>query len=348
MKKCVDVQRSAAKHCLLANNKALILVMFFTLLGTGCTSNASDNHQSPVNQTQSQTTVKNPQEIRRTRERQGESNFVLPSKKNNLPALKIGVLRIQNATKQAYLIKYLEEYLESYLGRKIDFQIAKNYPEIVDLLAQNKLDVAYLGATTYLEALEKGVKVEPLVAPIDKYTGQPWYRACIIVRVDSQIKTLNNLKGKRVAFVNQSSIYEYLMLLGNPHKLGIETEWSFAQIINTGSYDQTISALDDGIVDAAAINIFSYLETEKDAKLTANKFRILWKSPPIPPSPIVVSQKLSPKLIKQLKLAFISSPDGLEDIVETESDGYTLVSPSDYTSIEQIRQDLNLISIPTK
>jgi phosphonate transport system substrate-binding protein len=41
-------------------------------------------------------------------------------------------------------------------------------------------------------------------------------------------------------------------------------------------------------------------------------------------------------------------PVGIEDITGTESAGYTLVSHADYTNIEQMRKELNLISRPDK
>ncbi|MEA5621706.1 hypothetical protein [Nostoc sp. UHCC 0251] len=49
-----------------------------------------------------------------------------------------------------------------------------------------------------------------------------------------------------------------------------------------------------------------------------------------------------------MKEAFISSPDGIEDIVGTESAGYTLVIASDYAPIQELRQELNLISTLAK
>ncbi len=302
-------------------NKSIIMFLsvFMMLLNTGCTKKISHSSPPPVDK--------------------------IPK---NLPSLKIGILPTQNAKDQQEMLNQFDNYLEKSLKRTIDIKLAKNYNEAVDWLVEEKVDIAYLGPLTYLEALDRGAKIEPLVAPIDKNTGQPWYRSCIIIKSDSPIKTLKDLRGKRVAFVDKSSTSGYLMPLAALSKLNIDPEQDFSQLIYAGNHNKSMEALENGMVDAAATNIPSYLKQQKKGKLTSDNSRILWESNPLPQSPVVVLKKLPPELIKQLKQAFINTPDGIEDINGTGSSGYTLVSPSDYEPIQQIRKDLNLIASPSK
>ena len=291
----------------------MFLSVVMILLNTGCTQKISHSSPPPVDK--------------------------IPK---NLPALKIGILSTQNPQDQQQMIKRFDNYLEKSLKRTIDVKLAKNYNEAVDWLVQEKVDIAYLGPLTYLEALDRGAKIEPLVASIDKNTGQPWYRSCIIIKSDSPIKTLTDLKDKRVAFVDKSSTSGYLMPMAAFKKLNIDPERDFSQLIYAGNHTKSMAALEDGIVDAAATNTSAYLKQQKKGKLTPQNSRILWESAPIPQSPVVVSKKLPPELIKQLKQAFINTPDGIEDITGIESAGYTLVSPSDYEPIQQLRKDTQL------
>lgn len=342
------------RYYLLSKNIVLILTIIMTLVTTGCSGILSQNNYSVVDK-------------------------VPINNKQNLYKLKIGVVPTENLREQERMIKPLKEYLEQSfrggdeiepqsktIGRQtkqntegiqkkqnaiaisLDFQIGKSYQQIIDLLVQDKLDMAYLGPVSYLEAVDRGAKIEPLVAAIDKHTGEPWYRACIIVKQDSPIKTLKDLKGKRIAFVDKLSTSGYLMPLATFKKLEIDYKRDFSQVIYTGSHSKSLAALEDDIVDASATNISSYLKRQKIGKLTPQNSRLVWQSAPILNFPIVVSKKLPPELIQQLKQAFLSSPEGLEDILGIESAGYTLVTPSDYAAIEQFRKDLNLISVPTK
>ncbi|RUR72231.1 phosphate/phosphite/phosphonate ABC transporter substrate-binding protein [Chlorogloeopsis fritschii PCC 9212] len=264
--------------------------------------------------------------------------------KYNKQNLRIGVLPTQSQAEQQRMIKPLDEYLEKALGQQVDFQIAKDYKQVVDWLVEEKIDMAYVGAVSYFEALERGAEVEPLVAPIDKYTGRPWYRAAIIVNKNSTIKTLQDLKGKRVAFVSKSSTSGYLMPLAALTKLGIKPERDFTQVIFPGTHAKTEAMLEDGLVDAVATNIPSYIKRQTIGRLTPENSRILWESAPVPHSPMLVSKKLSPIVIKELKRAFLNTPAGMEDIVGTQAAGYTLVVASDYAPIEQLRVQLNLNS----
>lgn len=256
--------------------------------------------------------------------------------------LRVSVLPTQNKTEQEKMIAPLEAHLEKVLGQSVDFLIASSYQDNVDMLIDGRANAAYTGAVSYFEALERGAKVEPIVAPIDKYTARPWYRACIIVAADSPIKTLKDLKGKRVAFVSKSSTSGYLMPLAALRQLKIDLEKDFAQVIFGGTHAKTEAMLEDGIVDAIATNMPSYNKRQRLGKLTPQNSRVLWESAPVPHSPFLISTNLHPEIIENLKEAFLTVPPGLQDIVGTAAIGYTLVHASDYQPMEDLRIQLNL------
>lgn len=266
------------------------------------------------------------------------------SSNDDMQPLRIGVLPTQSFKEQQRMIKPLEKYLEKSLETEVNFQIAADYKQVVEWLVDGKIDMAYVAAVSYLEALSEGAEIEPLVASIDKYTGRPWYRAAIVVKVDSNIKTLKQLKGKRVAFVNKSSTSGYLMPFSALNELGINPKREFKQVIYPGTHAKTLEALKNGDIDAAATNIPYYLKQQKIGKLKPEEFRVIWKSAPIPPSLIVVSKKLSADSIKKLKTSFLKSPEGIEDIFGRQSAGYTSVEDADYTPIRKLRANLRVNS----
>ncbi|MBM0745718.1 phosphate/phosphite/phosphonate ABC transporter substrate-binding protein (plasmid) [Phormidium sp. CLA17] len=264
------------------------------------------------------------------------------------PVLRISVLPTQNKAEQEQMIAPLDAHLEKVLGQRVEFLIAASYKDNVDMLVDGRANAAYTGAVSYFEALERGAKVEPLAAPIDQFTNRPWYRACIIVAASSPIQTLADLRGKRVAFVSPSSTSGYLMPLAALKQLGIDPDRDFAAVIFGGTHAQTEALLEDGKVDAIATNIPSYNKRQSLGQLTPGNSRVLWESAPVPHSPFLVASNLPPALIEKLKEAFLTVPPGLQDIVGTQAQGYTLVEASDYEPIQQLRIQLRLTADTSK
>lgn len=259
-----------------------------------------------------------------------------------IPTLRISILPTQSRAEQERMIKPLKRHLEQVLRQKVEFLIASSYKDNVDMLVDGRANAAYTGAVSYLEALERGANVKPIVAPIDKFTNRPWYRSCIIVRANSPIKTLQDLKGKRVAFVNQSSTSGYLMPSAALKELSIYPHRDFDKVIFGGTHANTEELLENDVVDAIATNIPSYIKRQNLGKLTPTNSRVLWQSSPVPHSPLLVSQDLPAELIESIKEAFLTIPNGIEDIVGTQAAGYTLVVDSDYEPIKKMRVQLQL------
>ena len=264
------------------------------------------------------------------------------SSNENIKPLTIGVIPTQSFKEQQQMIQPLDEYLEKNLETEVNFQVASDYKQVVKWLVDGKIDMAYVTAVSYLEALEAGADIEPLVAPINKFTGRPWYRAAIIVEANSNIQTLQQLRGKRFGFVNKYSTSGYLVPFAAFAKLGINPEQEFKQTAYLGTHSKALAALENGDVDAVATNISYYLKQQKMGKLKAEDFRVIWESPPIPPSLIVVSQKLSTDIRKKIKISFLNAPEGIEDIYGGESAGYTSVGNAQYTRIKALRANLEL------
>lgn len=254
--------------------------------------------------------------------------------------VRISVQPTQDKAEQEKMIAPLDAHLEQVLGQRVDFIIAKNYQDGVDMLVDGRANAAYAGVVSYFEALERGVKVKPLAAPIDQYTVRPWYRSCIIVAADSPIKTLTDLKGKRVAFVNRSSTSGYLIPLATLKQEGIDPDRDFAQVIFAGTHAQAKTLFIENKVDAITTNLATYKRSKEVGKLTAKNSRVLWESEPIPHAPVLVSEELPSELIEKLKEAFLTTPSGIKDLMGAETAGYTLVEAEDYEAIEQLRRQL--------
>ncbi|AUT03507.1 phosphonate ABC transporter substrate-binding protein [Nostoc sp. CENA543] len=330
------------------SSKILISGAIALLLTISCTDNASKYNRSSIEATPSSSPLRI---YRRTQERQGTVYEGSPteSSKDDLPKLRIGVMPTQNQTDQEKILQALDKYLEEYLKRPVEFQIAQDNKEVVQLLVENQIQIAYLGSVTYLEAVDKGAKIQPLVAPIDTISGQPWYRMCIVVNANSNIQKLSDLKGKSIAFVDQTSNFGYLTALAEWKQERQENPYQdFTQVIYVGNHEQSMAALENNLVDAVATNLTACNNQQKDGKMPTKNIRIITETILTPNFPIVVSTELPDQVNHQLQQAFLSLPKGLDLIGGSQSDGYTLVVAAEYDQIQKIRQELNLISLPSK
>lgn len=306
-----------------------ILALAVTLICVGCT------HRENTRATQEDKTA------------QLGTSTKLPTdrathKDSELATLNMAVIPWQVSAEQEKQLQPLADYLTKTLGRPVKFQITKDYDTSVNLLVEGKVELAYLGAFSYIKARLANPQVQPIVAPIEKTTGRPWYTSIIVVNSDSSIKSLKDLKGKRFAFVSKSSTSGYLVPMAQFNDIGIEPDRDFGKVTYAGSHDKVKEELIAGKVDAIADDKRSYLAQQKAGKLDSSKYNIIWESQPIPNAPIVASSKLPPQLIADLKKAFIKAPDGLLDPSGSESAGYTLAQDEDYTPMRKLQERLGL------
>lgn len=302
---------------------SFLLTFTLSIINFGCTTERIENHSQPS--------------VDRT-----------TSSNNAIKSLNVVVIPALSPTEQAQQLKSLSDYLGNKLGIKVDFQVAKDYNTAVELLVTGKVEMAYLGPLTYIKAKKLNPEIQPILAPIEKSTGRPWYTSIIIANSAKGIKTIQDLKAKQFGFVSKSSTSGYLVPIVHLKKSGIEPERDFAGVQYSGSHDKAEADLEAGIVDAIADSKPSYLKGQKSGKLLDKKYKIIWESEPIPLSPIVISKKLSPPLVTEIKEALINAPEGLADITGAESAGYTLVQDSDYEPIKQLQENLEAQSIQTK
>ena len=258
----------------------------------------------------------------------------------------VAVIPALSPSEQEKQLQSLAEYLEKSLGYPVNFQVAPNYEQAVELLVNNQVEVAYLGPLTYVQARQRNAQLEPILAPIEKSTGRPWYTSVIVANTAKGIQSLSDLKGKRFAFVSRSSTSGYLVPMSHFRAIGLNPDQAFAAVKYSGSHDKAEAELAAGTVDAIADSKPSLQKRQQAGKLDPKQYRVIWESAPIPMSPIVVSKQLAPDIVSNLKKALINAPEGLADITGAESAGYTLVEDADYEPIRQLQKSLEANSGP--
>jgi phosphate/phosphite/phosphonate ABC transporter binding protein len=102
----------------------------------------------------------------------------------------------------------LEPYLSDALKRPVKVVILGSYEELSQALASGKVDLAWVEPVAFVVAQQKNRDVQAIAKALRR--GKLYYRAALIVRADSPVQALADLKGKSVAWVSKSSASGYL------------------------------------------------------------------------------------------------------------------------------------------
>jgi phosphate/phosphite/phosphonate ABC transporter binding protein len=122
-----------------------------------------------------------------------------PAQPDEPPPLRVGV--VPNVAPEQQRARYapLADQLEDRLGRDVELVVASNYAGVVTALAAGRLDVAYLGGLTYVQA-ERQVPLTPLVTEVDQETRSPQYLSAVVVRRDAPHRSAADLVRGRASF----------------------------------------------------------------------------------------------------------------------------------------------------
>ncbi|KNZ68313.1 phosphonate ABC transporter periplasmic phosphonate-binding protein [Thermincola ferriacetica] len=255
--------------------------------------------------------------------------------------LRVGLVPNQAPDKIKAKYEPFKDYLSSKLGMKVELFVANNYAGVVEAMASNKLDMAYFGGLTYVQARQK-VPVHPIVTEVDSETKTTKYYSLIIAPADSPVKTLADLKGKIFAFGDISStsgsLYPRIML----DKAGLKVPDDFANVIYTGKHDATALAVQNGKVDAGGLEgrILNRLITE--GKIDKSKIKVLAKSDYIEGYPWVVLDSMDKELENKIINAFLTMNDK-KLLKLMNAVRYEKVTAEDYKYIEEQAARLGLL-----
>ena len=96
--------------------------------------------------------------------------------------------------------------LLNYIGTKSNHSVQliqrKTYGEISELLHKGDIDISFICSGPYATGREK-YGFEALATPIVR--GKPYYQSYLIVNTDSEIQTLEDLRGGLFAFTDPES-----------------------------------------------------------------------------------------------------------------------------------------------
>lgn len=220
---------------------------------------------------------------------EAKNNSVQIKEKEPENAIHVGIASV--ISPQATRVGYdaLVDYLGENIGRPITLIQGKNYAEMNQLIREGKVDLAFICTLAYVKG-EEDAYMEGIAAP--QVDGKPFYRSYIIVRNDSGISTIDNLKGKSFAFTDPDSYSGRLAMLYLLNKKGESAESFFYRTYYTYSHDNSVKAVANGLVDGAAVDSLVYEQMVELGENEIKNLKIIEKGDWVGTPPIVVSKKI--------------------------------------------------------
>ncbi|MCF8198217.1 MAG: putative selenate ABC transporter substrate-binding protein [Sulfuritalea sp.] len=220
--------------------------------------------------------------------------------------LRVSAIPDEAPTELQRKFKPLGDYLEKQTGLKVQFTPVSDYAAVVEGLASKKIDLAWLGGFTFVQAKLRthdmpGGGVTPIVqrAEDEKFTSK------FIVPIGSAAKTVADLKGGNFAFGSPSSTSGHLMPRHFLLKDGIDPDKDFKNIAFSGAHDATVAFVASGRANGGVLNasVMDKLVMKGDAN--AKRVKVIATTPPYYDYNWTVRPGLDSALKKKLTDAFL-------------------------------------------
>jgi len=237
----------------------------------------------------------------------------------------------------------LGKYLSQQLGMEVKFVPVADYPAVVESLASDRLDMAWLGGFTFVQVHLKDPKATPLVQREQdaKFTSK-------FITANPDVKSLADLKGKSFAFGSISStsgslMPRYFMLKED----NIKPESYFSRVAYSGAHDATVAWVQAGKVDGGVLNASVWQKLVDAGKVDTSKVKVFATTPEYYDYNWTVRGNMEPALKEKIKQAFLNldpaKPDHKAILDLQAASRFIETKPENYQGTEQAAREAGLL-----
>ena len=258
--------------------------------------------------------------------------------------LRVSAIPDEAPTELQRKFKPLGDYLKKETGLDVQFTPVTDYAAVVEGLASNKIDLAWLGGFTFVQAK---IRTSGGAVPIVQRAEDEKFTSKFIVPIDSPAKGLTDLKGKNFAFGAPSSTSGHLMPRFFLLKAGINPDADFKAVAFSGAHDATVAFVASGRAEGGVLNTSVWDKLVEGANPNAAKVRVLATTPPFYDYNWTVRPGLDAALTKKLTDAFLKldpSQPAMKEIMDLQrASKFIPTQASNYDGIEAAAKSAGLI-----
>ncbi len=241
-----------------------------------------------------------------------------------LPPLKLGIMPFNSTLALLKTHQPLARHLEKQLGRPVVIYTSADYYTFINELLDNHFDIAIAGPHFGSMARERGAVV------MFRYKAD--LQPVFVVRADSPIRSLEDLRGKRIGLsspLSISSIGGVKWMQDSGLRLGTDY-----QLTERATHGAAIAAVSVGELDAALTTHTPLKQIPGDVRAT---IRLLPLDIHVPHLMTLANARLGSREIERIRAAlraFQATPEGNEFFRETGYLGYAEVTAADMASLK--------------
>jgi phosphonate transport system substrate-binding protein len=272
-----------------------------------------------------------------------------------VPQIRIGLLGGENEGDRLGRFGDYRKLIEDTFKVPVRLYPAADYSGVMQAFAAKQIEASSMGASGYAGTwLDTNGGVEPLVVPREKDGGIS-YISVMIVRKDSGITSLDQMRGKSLAWADPNSTSGYLVPRSELRGANIDINSYFSRTGFAGGHEQAVVAVQqkqyDGAVtwasgqgdEATGFTRGNLRAMVEKGMLNMNDMRIIWKSRPILNGPLVVRTDLPAAFKKDfadLHLALPAAYPAIYEQIERGGGlGYATVTHAQFEPIVELRRE---------
>lgn len=195
----------------------------------------------------------------------------------------------------------LADYLSKETGEKVSIVVPKDFIAFKDAAKSGQMDIGFANPLVYVQVKDNS-DVQPLALSSEVKSGTR-LRGIIIVRKDSGINSIRDLKGKKFVFMDKDSPAGYLFQILLLSKAGFDPKKDITILPFAKRHEKVTMAVLNGTADAGGIRE-DELEKVKD-KVDVSQIRIVGYTDYFPNWPFFATSKLKPETATKIRAALL-------------------------------------------
>lgn len=235
--------------------------------------------------------------------------------------INFGIISTESQANQKPIWEPFIEAMSAELALPVKAFYATQYAGVIEAMAAEKVDVAWFGGKSYIEAVERA-NAEAFALTVAQ-DGSKGYYSHLIANADHPLikeidleagngdkYVIENASNLTFAFNDPNStsgflVPSYYVFAQN----NVNPKEAFKRLVFAGNHEATALAIANNQVDVATNNNESLSRLEKTDPEAREKIQVIWTSPEIPSDPIAYRQNLPEEVKENIRNFFYNYND---------------------------------------